>query len=253
MFSGFVPANDADGGGPETLERQGPLLGNLHDQEAQSGGTSTIDRLDSQFDGVGSLTVPVDTMVQSQVADEDELHQKDAASVAITWSNSGVQGDGIKRPEPADTRHGHADTGAAAQPSRKRTADEASKEAKAAARKARVDAGRKRNQEKKQKLAEMSQKDRQAEQIRLLPYTEKILGQLPRIDVPPRVCRHCDVTLHGNARDQETKCCALPGDEQMSPMEEEVEEGGVEEEEVVSPAIVATAPEGSEDNPIVLD
>ena len=100
---------DADGGGPETLERQDSELSVrsfcsddfIHkdaferDQEEQSGGTSIIDTLDGRLDEVrSSLTVPVDSMVQSQVADEDELHQKDAASVPqqlSTWTQHGEE------------------------------------------------------------------------------------------------------------------------------------------------------------------
>jgi len=100
---------------------------------------------------------------------------------------------------------------------------------------------------------------------------------------PPRVCRHCNATQHGeesDARDHEAKCCAtLPinatllmpffkvlAREMLMQLSQLLEvEMVVEEEEVVevgaediqtepcSPAIVATAPEGSEDNPIVLD
>ena len=79
---------------------------------------------------------------------------------------------------------------------------------------------------------------------------------------PPRVCRHCNATQHGeesDARDHEAKCCAMQLSQllevEVVVVEEEVVEVGAEDiqTEPCSPAIVATAPEGSEDNPMVLD
>ena len=274
---------DADGGGPETLERQDSELSVLsfcsddfihkdaceRDQEEQSGGTSIIDTLDGRLDEVrSSLTVPVDSMVQSQVADEHELHQKDAASVPTTstWSNSGVQGGGIKRPSIWR--------------SRKRTEPESD---------TRQDEARKRLKARKDHWKSLTSSERKALQDSILgeaqpqqtPEQEELCSSdeqfLPSPmegddeedeedqeykEEPPRVCRHCNATQHGeesDARDHEAKCCAMQLSQlvevEMVVVEEEVVEVGAEDiqTEPCSPAIVATAPEGSEDNPMVLD
>ena len=214
---------DADGGGPETLERQDSELSVLsfcsddfihkdafeRDQEEQSGGTSIIDTLDGRLDEVrSSLTVPVDSMVQSQVADEDELHQKDAASVPTTstWSNSGVQGGGIKRP------------------SIWRSAQ---------------DEARKRRKAWTDHWNSLTSSERKALQ-------DSVLGEAQPQQTP----------------EQEELCSS---DEQFLPSPTEGDDEEDEEDQVVevgaediqtepcSPAIVAPAPEGSEDDPIVLD
>jgi len=302
------------------------------DQEEHSGGTSLDGRLDEVR---SSLTVPVDSMVQFQVADEDELHQKDAASVPTTSEDEDEPENEFPKPAPAATAgrawassdqtpprgavdgrteeqlafqraivatspEGSGDKAPAADevppPPRKRTPKEARLLAQDEARKrlkAWTDHWKSLTSSERKALQDSilgeAQPQQTPEQEELCSSDEQFLPSPTEGDdeedeeKPPRVCRHCNATQHGeesDARDHEAKCCAtLPinatllmpffkvlAREMLMQLSQLLEvEMVVEEEEVVevgaediqtepcSPAIVATAPEGSEDNPIVLD
>ena len=253
-------------------------------------------------------------MVQFQVADEDELHQKDAASVPTTSEDEDEPENEFPKPAPAATAgrawassdqtpprgavdgrteeqlafqraivatspEGSGDKAPAADevppPPRKRTPKEARLLAQDEARKRRkawTDHWKSLTSSERKALQDSvlgeAQPQQTPEQEELCSSDEQFLPSPTEGDdeedeeKPPRVCRHCNATQHGeesDARDHEAKCCAMQLSQllevEMVVEEEEVVEVGAEDiqTEPCSPAIVATAPEGSEDNPIVLD